>query len=119
MSEFGDVIAEFAQLVQTFTKEDRSDDVVGSDGYLTESFGSGETFNGVMIPRARFDFVGHGFELRGEVFLYASTNQTDWPGLDIGDFVADPNGVGWKVVSYKNYESMGYTRIYGLERDVK
>ena len=119
MSEFGDVIAEFAQLEQTFTKEGRESDVIESDGYVEESFEDGETFNGLMVPRARFDFVGHGFELRGEVFLYASTNQTDWPGLDIGDAVTDAVGESWKVVSYKNYEYAGHTRIYGLERDVK
>jgi len=120
MNEFGDVIAEFAQLERAFTKEGRGGDVIGGDGYVTESYeDTGEVFNGVMIPRARFDFMGHGFELRGEVFLYVSVNQDDWPGLDIGDVVTDGDGITWKVVSFRNYEDSGSTKIYGLERDVK
>ena len=116
---FGDVIAEFAELQQTLTKSGVEDTVISDEGYVTKDYNSDVEFSGILLPRARLNFTGAGVEMRGEVFLYVSTAQEDWPGLAIGDAVTDGNGIVWRIVSERDYENSGYTRVFGLERDVK
>lgn len=116
---FGDVIAEFPELQQTLTKSGVDETAIDNEGYVTKDYASDIQFSGVILPRARINFIGAGVEMRGEVFLYVSTNQGDWPGLIIGDAVTDGSGIVWRIVSVRDYENTGYAKIFGLERDVK
>ena len=116
-NEFGDVIAEFAGLEQTLTVEVLSDTPIDDEGYVTEDFASSVQVVGILLPRSRFNYTGAGFELAGSVFLYISTNQEDYPALGIGDVITDSSGVTWKIVSERDYQDTGFTKIFGLEKD--
>lgn len=118
-SPFGDIIEQFSDLYQTFTVENLSSTDIDDEGYVTEDYGTSVTVKGVLIPRSRADFLGHGYELKGEVFLYISIVQEDWPGINVGDALTDSDGIIWKVVSERDYSDTGNTKILGLERDVK
>lgn len=117
-SPFGDVMSQFSNLYQTLTVQSSSMEI-NDEGYIKEDFDTAVEIQGVLIPRKQYDFIGSGFEIKGEVFLYVSTNQENWPGLAIGDLITDANDTTWKVVSERDYNDTGYTKIFGLEKDVK